>query len=253
MAGGRRRNVLVSKRRVDEEDGDGPRLEHDDDDLQSDVSLTDDDGAYASDTDDVKLQTEKPTADSQAKAKYPVAAGQAHGLLPERDHSLVIRTGSDTDMMLNGLKISPETMNVEEMTFKESTDLEARPKIEARPKNSSTISTKTSSEQAQTPSDRRRKEHDIYKAKRDADPAFVPNRGAFFMHDHRHAGPAANGFRPYGGRGGRGRGAFGTHQGRSRYGLHLPTNEEFSDIFSVMVCSKKAPIALGLMICTNRS
>ena len=52
------------------------------------------------------------------------------------------------------------------------------------------------------PHERRRREHEEYKKKRDADPAFVPNRGAFFMHDHRHAGPAANGFRPFG----RGRG-----------------------------------------------
>ncbi|KAK6720276.1 hypothetical protein SNK05_003384 [Fusarium graminearum] len=60
------------------------------------------------------------------------------------------------------------------------------------------------------PANRRRQEHEDYKKKRDEDPAFVPNRGAFFMHDHRHAGPAANGFRPFGrGRGRGGRGGIG--------------------------------------------
>ncbi|KAK2681166.1 Btz domain [Fusarium oxysporum f. sp. vasinfectum] len=60
------------------------------------------------------------------------------------------------------------------------------------------------------PANRRRQEHEDYKRKRDEDPAFVPNRGAFFMHDHRHAGPAANGFRPFGrGRGRGGRGGIG--------------------------------------------
>ncbi|EPE08194.1 hypothetical protein F503_00977 [Ophiostoma piceae UAMH 11346] len=57
--------------------------------------------------------------------------------------------------------------------------------------------------------EKQRREHDLYKQRRDEDPAFVPNRGAFFMHDHRGAGPSANGFRPFarpgrGGRGGRG-------------------------------------------------
>ncbi|ERT03021.1 hypothetical protein HMPREF1624_01325 [Sporothrix schenckii ATCC 58251] len=62
----------------------------------------------------------------------------------------------------------------------------------------------------ETAYDRQRREHDLYKQRRDEDPSFVPNRGAFFMHDHRGAGPAANGFRPFGrpGRGGR-RGGFG--------------------------------------------
>jgi hypothetical protein len=46
----------------------------------------------------------------------------------------------------------------------------------------------------------------------------VPNRGSFFMHDHRHAGPAANGFRPYGrGRGRGGRGGFGGLYSPMRY------------------------------------
>ena len=61
----------------------------------------------------------------------------------------------------------------------------------------------------ETAYEKQRREHDLYKQRRDEDPAFVPNRGAFFMHDHRGAGPSANGFRPFarpgrGGRGGRG-------------------------------------------------
>lgn len=49
--------------------------------------------------------------------------------------------------------------------------------------------------------ERRRREHEDYKKKRDADPAFIPNRGAFFMHDQRSA-PGQNGFRQFGPRGG---------------------------------------------------
>ena len=50
-----------------------------------------------------------------------------------------------------------------------------------------------------------RREHEEYKKRRDADPAFVPNRGGFFMHDHRSAAPGQNGFRPFGRGRGRGR------------------------------------------------
>ncbi|TGZ78842.1 hypothetical protein EX30DRAFT_383336 [Ascodesmis nigricans] len=58
--------------------------------------------------------------------------------------------------------------------------------------------------QQETPFERRRREHEEYKKRRAEDPAFVPNRGRFFMHDHRE-GSGSNGFRPFG-PGGRGRG-----------------------------------------------
>ncbi|KAI6248572.1 hypothetical protein HI914_03687 [Erysiphe necator] len=56
--------------------------------------------------------------------------------------------------------------------------------------------------------DKRKREHEEYKNKRFEDPSFVPNRGSFFMHDHRHSGSAANGFRPF--TRGRGRGKLGS-------------------------------------------
>ena len=68
-------------------------------------------------------------------------------------------------------------------------------------------------------SDKRRREHEEYRKKRDADPAFVPNRGGFFMHDHRSAAPGQNGFRPFGRGRGRGRGALGGPLQSSRYDL----------------------------------
>lgn len=62
---------------------------------------------------------------------------------------------------------------------------------------------------AEVSRERRRQTQEEYRQKRDADPTFVPNRGGFFMHDHRHPGPAANGFRPFGRGRGRGRPANG--------------------------------------------
>jgi hypothetical protein len=105
--------------------------------------------------------------------------------------------------MLNGLSLADKPAPVEEIDFSE---------IKPSPARSPTAPMVVSSASAlrQPPADRRRQEHEDYKKKRDEDPAFVPNRGSFFMHDHRHAGPAANGFRPFGrGRGRGGRGGMG--------------------------------------------
>lgn len=114
---------------------------------------------------------------------------------------------TDTDMMLNGLKIADQNSSVEEIHYEDmKSDLEASTLVEAP---SVVHSTAQMDQEQETPIERRRREHEDYKKKRDADPAFVPNRGAFFMHDHRHAGPAANGFRPFGRGRARGRGGIG--------------------------------------------
>lgn len=126
----------------------------------------------------------------------------------EPDHLQTLANGiSDTDMMLNGLQISGQNGVLEEGHFD---DLQGKPERFDNVEPASTaISTAQMDQPQETPLERRRREHEEYKSKRDADPAFVPNRGAFFMHDHRHAGPAANGFRPFGRGRGRGRAAIG--------------------------------------------
>ncbi|KAF8461899.1 CASC3/Barentsz eIF4AIII binding-domain-containing protein [Kalaharituber pfeilii] len=65
----------------------------------------------------------------------------------------------------------------------------------------------------ETPYERRRREHEEYKRRRDTDPAFVPNRGAFFMHDHRHQG---GGYKPFWRGHGGGRGGFKSGVGFGR-------------------------------------
>lgn len=116
---------------------------------------------------------------------------------------------SDTDLMLNGLKIGDQNGAVEEIHYEDmKSDLEASTIVEA-PAPAVVHSTAQMDQEQETPVERRRREHEDYKKRRDADPAFVPNRGAFFLHDHRHAGPAANGFRPFPRSRGRGRGGIG--------------------------------------------
>jgi len=130
---------------------------------------------------------EAPAKETNGTSKKPIANGT-----------------SDMEMMLNGLKISEKEGNVEEVHYgdlPEDTDSAPSPAV--------VDSTAQMDRPQELPHERRRREHEEYKKKRDADPAFVPNRGAFFMHDHRHAGPAANGFRPFGRGRGRGRPGIG--------------------------------------------
>jgi hypothetical protein len=126
----------------------------------------------------------------------------------EPDHSHTRANGvGDTEMMLNGLQISDPNGTVEEIHYDDLQEKHERLETVEPP---SVVRSSTQMDQPQeTPLERRRREHEEYKSKRDADPAFVPNRGAFFMHDHRHAGPAANGFRPFGRARGRGRAGIG--------------------------------------------
>ncbi len=90
--------------------------------------------------------------------------------------------------MLNGLSISDRTAGaVEEVNFEDAT---AEPPVGAPvPVAVTSATAPQDAQRRETVYERQRREHDLYRQKRDEDPSFVPNRGAFFMHDHRHAGP----------------------------------------------------------------
>ncbi|KAF2404038.1 hypothetical protein EJ06DRAFT_303467 [Trichodelitschia bisporula] len=197
MSSTRRQNILRRRRRVEDEGEDEGSIAADlIDDSQSDASLPSDldDDADADDSD--LSDTEGPNAvDSNIKASKPNGAAKVQ--LPQAAqtaevHDITFSSIQDTEVMMNGLKLSGSEEAIDFDTLEqpktEVKERKARPEAEERPK----------------------RDHEEYKKKRDADPAFVPNRGAFFMHDHRTASPGHNGFRPFAGRGrGRGRGGIG--------------------------------------------
>lgn len=213
MAAPRRRNKIGHRRRVEDEGDDEFDL---DDDSLTDGSLASDDNDLADDSDTSNIDEASPTSPAMRRsnarasngnkngnAKSGIAASKASVSSTEKPAKAAV---SDTEFMLNGLSISePAAEPVKEMNFDDVVESQA-------PRTSAPIVVSSSSaamDQVRgTPNDRRRREHDEYRRKRDEDPSFVPNRGAFFMHDHRHAGPAANGFQPFG-RGVRGRGRGG--------------------------------------------
>lgn len=195
-----RRKRIGRRRRVEDEDDDEGRTEalDGDDESLSDGSLLTDDDDGGQDSDTSNIDEASPTSPNVAKLtnSAPKSAPQAAASKPI----------SDTVMMLHGLSMADKPAPAQEMHFDD---------MAVHPSKSPSAPVVVSSASAfrQPPdvqADRRRQEHEDYKRRRDEDPAFVPNRGSFFMHDHRHAGPAANGFRSFGrgrargGRGGRG-------------------------------------------------
>ncbi|KAH7149655.1 CASC3/Barentsz eIF4AIII binding-domain-containing protein [Dactylonectria estremocensis] len=211
MAAAPRRRKLIGHRRRVEDEGDdegGPEALDLDDDSITDGSLVTDDNDLANDSDTSNIDEASPTSPNARKTANGAPKHPSHAAKVGPDPKIDGTSISDTAMMLHGLSITDPPPPVQEMHFDEV--------AAASPPKSSDAPIVVSSASAMrgpqgAAANRRRQEHEDYKKKRDEDPAFVPNRGAFFMHDHRHAGPAANGFRPFGrGRGGRGgRGGIG--------------------------------------------
>ncbi|KAH8685778.1 CASC3/Barentsz eIF4AIII binding-domain-containing protein [Tricladium varicosporioides] len=219
MATRRRKDLAASRRRVEDEGDEEGVLETgslDDDSLSEGSIISEED--EAPEGDDV-INVEIASAGSPDLAKV-----NGNGTIQAKDKTVPsngistsskkpLNGTSDMEMMLNGLKISDQNGTAEDVQYEDlREDADIREQVPSPPVVKSTAQMDLPQE---LPHERRRREHEEYKKKRDADPAFVPNRGAFFMHDHRHSGPAANGFRPFGRGRGRGRPGIGGPYGPS--------------------------------------
>ena len=194
------------------------------DDSQTDISAASDDDADAenSDVSDVDsspsqtlgngraIDTDKANAringtkrrDSEGKAPIDTANRNAPSPPIARSDAVHMAAMRDTEMMMNGLRMTDEAAADGGIDFEQTTGpgLPASMPLAGRGR-------------PETFAERKRREHEEYKKKRDSDPSFVPTRGAFFMHDQRSA-PG----RGYGGRGrGRGRGAIGGPYAPAKY------------------------------------
>ncbi|POS83923.1 hypothetical protein EPUL_004118 [Erysiphe pulchra] len=209
----RKRKDLASIRRRVEDDGDGEG--------GPDVSILDDD-SFSEDSIQEDNINDPEENESQNSGYYSSSVPQPGELLSRK--RLEQRNSDDTNtlnnqdisipgaasesngdlyMMLNGLKLSEDVKSVDGVHFDElgKDDRNHHPSTAVR----SNPRENHSFERLQ---DKRKREHEEYKKKRLEDPAFVPNRGSFFMHDHRHSGPTTNGFRSFAR--GRGRGKLGS-------------------------------------------
>ena len=197
MGAPRRKNLIASRRRLeDDEEEEGSvaaGVEEDSSSEGSAISDADDDAdAEGSDVTDAAMPKRSPVKRRTVVEKHTDNTnGKVEGPPVVVKKSTFDAATADTEAMMNGLRISGGPEEAEEVHFD---DLERQPDIPQShipPPQDPLVSDRTESL-----IDRRRREHEEYKKKRDADPAFVPNRGGFFMHDHRSAAPGQNGFRP---------------------------------------------------------
>ncbi|KAI0849231.1 CASC3/Barentsz eIF4AIII binding-domain-containing protein [Daldinia vernicosa] len=231
----RRRKMIGHRRRVEDEGEDEGGLEQldIDDDSLTDGSMASEDPDPADDSDTSNVDEASPTTPAAPKLTSQAANGNGN---VKRTHTKSSgghptkgprKTGpnavSDTEFMMSNLNISDEAAPVQVLEFEESTEPQSKSSAPIVVSSNSAVANPDSSQDPTT--DKRRKEHDEYRRKRDEDPWFVPNRGAFFMHDHRHAGPSANGFRPFGrGPRGRGRGGIGGPFAPINHQIHGPAD-----------------------------
>ncbi|KAI4255259.1 MAG: hypothetical protein LQ352_002667 [Teloschistes flavicans] len=222
MLAPRSKRLAASRRRVDDEgeDEEGSVVAGAEDDSMSETSAIsdadEDADAEGSDASDMELsqpsdRPSKATINGQARST-PASRLVVTKAPPEKPSFAVIT--DDTAAMMNGLDITGNADDAEEIHFD---DLAQKTRDQAAEPAPAPVPAGITP--ALNPADKRRQEHEEYKKRRDADPAFVPNRGGFFMHDHRSAAPGQNGFRPFGRGRGRGRGAFGGVPSSTTYSL----------------------------------
>ncbi|EOD51442.1 hypothetical protein UCRNP2_1773 [Neofusicoccum parvum UCRNP2] len=171
------RRAIVRRRRRDAEEA----TEDERGDSQSEASFLSDEDADAdasdlSESESVATRNGAPQPPNGQPAAPPAAASAA--------------PMTDTEAMMNGLKISHDQQAVDFDT------LSAEPVAPDAPAQHAPDAAQPAPAKQESLAERRRREHEEYKKKRDEDPAFIPNRGAFFMHDHRSHGAGSNGFKP---------------------------------------------------------
>jgi CASC3/Barentsz eIF4AIII binding len=208
MSSNRRNKIVASRRRrEDEGEEEGSVAADNEDDSLSEGSIIsngdDDADIEPSDISEDEIAKAHQTEPGATQLSPRLPAG--HNFMESNNHTTDSKfvASSDTKAMMNGLKRA-EGEDVTEVQFDEvignSADSAAEDsKPEAR------IS-------RETPAERSRREHLEYLKQKKENPAFVPTRGGFFLHDDRASPSGLNGFGvPIRGRG---RGAFNGFQTR---------------------------------------
>ena len=209
MAATRKGTIHPRRRRDDAEEEEGSAAGDIEDDSLSEGSAASLDehereGSDASAGEDVV----PPIATANAKAKSPT---KAEGSLPQEAPSVTLPAEQTTV-----IDTVPDVLDIgggeAEETHTENAQGEALVSIPKGPKH-------------ETPAQRARREHQEYIQERNSNPAFIPNRGGFFLHDDRASNTMTFTGRPYGR--GRGRGAYEPHLPRGN-AFPEPTEKQWA-------------------------
>lgn len=206
MAPGARRGLAPRRRRLDDEDESSVVGEVEEDSMSDGSALSLADEEVEAEASDASEENDGPTATvSKPRASKSAPDTKDPQMLPGKQiQADAFAPTEDTVAMMNGLKIS-DTSNAEpELDFDE-------PAPDDRVESADTTQPPSEAPRAprrETAGQRAKREHQEYLKQRDSDPAFVPNRGGFFLHDDRASNAQAFWNKQHGR--GRGRGYNGT-------------------------------------------
>jgi hypothetical protein len=153
-----------------------------DEDADGEVSESDEEASTTLDTD--KLNDGKVN-DGKVNGRNPGQTERHSSALPRKP--ALKMTVSDTEAMLNGLKLSDDGDEISFDQMEEQRDLQTGRTPSAPP----------TEPKRETLAARKRREHEKYVKEREQNPAFVPTRGSFFLHDKRTSEAGPNNHRPF--------------------------------------------------------
>lgn len=187
MPEGSRRRLAPRRRRADDDLEDETSVIGDiDDGSSSDGSIISND--IEGDGTDEEDVNEADTARAKDAAVKTAATPLLTSPIPEGARSApTFSTSIDTDAMTNGLKISEAQQGQPELDF----DGNPASDGDHHEVEQSVVANVPEAPQRETVAQKARREHQEYLRQRDSNPAFVPNRGGFFLHDDRSSGLAS--------------------------------------------------------------
>ena len=198
MAPTAKRSIVPRRRRADDDaDEASVHGEADDESVSDESVLSDVVDGHDSDDEDEDLEVTKSRDDAKAATAPPLASPTAEGTASVPTFT----TSAETTAMMNGLKLADEQKEEPELQFEATTESRAEDADSLHATKE--IPTAPARENL---AQKARREHQEYLKERDSNPAFVPNRGGFFLHDDRSSG-TPGWVRPFGR--GRGRGYGG--------------------------------------------
>ena len=212
----RKHDIRLRKRREEEgEDDEGSIVPAAEDDSMSEESASDadeDGDGDVSETTDLDIATTTNGHATPLNNGYQKQdKGGQYRSSPRARGIAEASAINDTNAMMNGLQVTQDEHLDEGINFDELQESNERVSAGKEAELERTGKPTSIAEQ-------RRQDHEEYKRKRDADPAFVPNRGGFFMHDQRNSNGAQTGSKPNGGKTrGKGRATFAGVVGINRY------------------------------------
>jgi len=186
MATQRRQNLLKQRRRAKDEGEDDASVAESNESLSEASRPSDADEDADADFSELS-ETDGPRVARKDARKGRLRLGKRAGSegplqpSPAPGSGRAFESTEDTEMMMNGLKISDDSDKPEPIDF------------DASHREDGTVSNpedKTSSKK-ETFAERKRRDHEQYRKRMEADPAFIPTRGALFMHDQRNSSPGA--------------------------------------------------------------